>query len=174
MRRYLKKSAIPRKPQQGKSSPLGKKRQDPTANNNRLTPFEPQPEKPRNKDEESELILGDSEEEIRFEVERNMELNDQDAEEDMTNSNFLPIRADYVEFDPEVYRREVDVKRMTLPEKIRKIVSLNPRLSTGEIKRMLSQPEFGGVKLGYFRLRTILRTLDLDTKEKRYRYYRSS
>ena len=43
-----------------------------------------------------------------------------------------------------------------------------------KIKKTLRQPEYGVLKIGYWKLRSLLKSLELDTKEKRYRFYRSA
>lgn len=58
-------------------------------------------------------------------------------------------------------------------ERIKKIVLENPMAGIGEIGRKLRTDKYGNVKIGFFRLYSILRTLTLDTKQKRYRFYRS-
>ncbi len=62
---------------------------------------------------------------------------------------------------------------LPLNEKIKKIVVENPSFGTLSIKRYLYSPRFGFVKIGFFRLRSLLRRLGLETKGKRFRYYRS-
>jgi hypothetical protein len=80
----------------------------------------------------------------------------------------------YIQFDPEKYNRIVNIKVMPIPDKIRDIVGKYPELATRQIQKMLTHPDYGSVKIGYFKLRSLLKALDLDTKEKRYRFYRSA
>jgi len=80
----------------------------------------------------------------------------------------------YVEFTPLAFERKVDVKILPLPEKVRKVVSQFPQLGALKIRKILQHPDFGNVKIGYFKLRSLLKDLDLDTKEKRYRFFRST
>jgi anti-sigma B factor antagonist len=62
---------------------------------------------------------------------------------------------------------------LPLNEKIKKIVVENPSFGAWSIKRYLYSPRFGFVKIDFFRLRSVLRRLGLDTRGKRFRYYRS-
>ncbi len=83
-------------------------------------------------------------------------------------------KVNYIAFDAEKYGRRIDIKVMPVPDKVRDIISQHPELSPRAIRKMLRQPEYGGVKIGYFKLRSLLKSLELDTKEKRYRYHRSA
>ena len=65
------------------------------------------------------------------------------------------------------------LKDLPLTEKIKRVVIENPLSSIGKIRRQLRSERYGFVRVGFFKLRAILKTLELDTKEKRYRYYRS-
>jgi anti-sigma B factor antagonist len=58
-------------------------------------------------------------------------------------------------------------------EKVRKIVSQYPLLSIRQIRKVLKDDRFGGVKINVIKLYRLLKELDLDTKAKRYRFYRS-
>lgn len=80
----------------------------------------------------------------------------------------------YITFDPSKYNRNINIKVMPIPDKIRDIVSKYPELSPRQIQKMLTHPDYGGVKIGFFKLRSLLKALDLETKEKRYRFYRSA
>lgn len=82
--------------------------------------------------------------------------------------------AGYIEFKPLSFEKKVDVKILPLPEKIRRIISQFPQLGTIKIKKILQHPDFGNINIGYFKLRSLLKDLDLDTKEKRFRFYRST
>ncbi len=80
----------------------------------------------------------------------------------------------YVAFETERYKRKLNPQIMPVPDKIRTIVAEHPEYSTRKIRKALRRPEYGNVKIGFFRLRKLLKDLDLDTKEKRYRFYRSA
>ncbi len=62
---------------------------------------------------------------------------------------------------------------LPLTEKVRKIVLENPNNGAWGVMRALNSPRFGYTRLNYFKVRSILKRLNLDTKEKRYRFYRS-
>ena len=68
---------------------------------------------------------------------------------------------------------ELDITQLPIQEKIRKIVSQFPLVSLKQMKKMLKHDEFGREKISLFRLRRILKSLELHTKAKRYRFYRS-
>lgn len=70
-------------------------------------------------------------------------------------------------------RRQVDEIELPLTEKVKKLVTENPLMGPWTLKKQLYSPRFGYTKVGYFKLRTIMKRIGLDTKAKRYRYYRS-
>lgn len=70
-------------------------------------------------------------------------------------------------------QKAIPLKELSLQEKIKKICGEYPLFGLFKIKRMLSHEEFGNVKISIFKLYKILKELNLDTKTKRYRYYRS-
>lgn len=70
-------------------------------------------------------------------------------------------------------KARLDDADLPLNEKIKRVVIDNPHMGAWGIRKALYSPRFGYAKIGYFKLRTILGKLDLETKEKRYRYFRS-
>jgi anti-anti-sigma factor len=80
--------------------------------------------------------------------------------------------------EPKILVKDAPEERLNMAylpvqEKIRKIVAEFPLLATRQIKKMLRHEDFGHHKIGFFKLRIVLKELNLETKEKRYRYYRS-
>lgn len=71
------------------------------------------------------------------------------------------------------HSREIDETLLPMNEKIKKIVLENPILGAWGLKRMLYSPRFGYTKIGLFKLNKILKSLSLNTKTKRFRYFRS-
>ncbi len=69
--------------------------------------------------------------------------------------------------------RMIDDVDLPLNEKIKKLVIENPIMGAWGIKRQLNSPRFGYTRIGFFKLRAIMKRLGLDTKAKRYRFYRS-
>jgi len=69
--------------------------------------------------------------------------------------------------------RAVDDADLPLTEKIKKLALESPAIGPWSIKRLLYSPRFGYTKIGYFKLRSVMRKLGLDSKAKRYRYFRS-
>mgnify|MGYP000935045946 CR=1 FL=1 len=70
-------------------------------------------------------------------------------------------------------RRGIDDVDLPLNEKIKKLVTENPLMTPWGIKRQLNSPRFGYTRIGFFKLRGILKRLGLETRAKRYRFYRS-
>jgi len=68
---------------------------------------------------------------------------------------------------------QLTVSDYPLAEKVKLAVLDNPLAKNKEILRKLRSDQFGKVRIGRFRLRSVLKQLSLDTKEKRYRFYRS-
>lgn len=61
----------------------------------------------------------------------------------------------------------------SIEDKIRQIVYENPDYGTIQIMKTLNTPRFGNVKVGWFRTRKLLKTLNLDSKKKRQEYFQS-
>jgi len=89
------------------------------------------------------------------------------------SNDFATANQHHVEFNPISAERVPDLKLLPLTEKIKKVVAQFPHFGPWKIRKMLRHPEFGNTKVSYFKVRKILKQLDLDTKEKRYRFYRS-
>lgn len=70
-------------------------------------------------------------------------------------------------------KRAVPLNEMSLYGKIKSIVAEYPLLNIRQIKKMLSHKKFGEEKINIIKLYFILRELNLETKKKRYRFYRS-
>jgi len=85
-------------------------------------------------------------------------------ETDLKNYSIIDIEKNYL---------AIDVSKLPLHEKIKKVVSQYPLLSIFKIKKMLSHEEFGHEKVNIFKLYSLLKKLNLETKKKRYRYWRS-
>jgi len=74
----------------------------------------------------------------------------------------------------EISNPVIDLSRLPLNEKIKKLIAEYPLLSIWKIKKLLRDNRFGTVKINIFKLYKTLKELDLESKIKRYRYYRSS
>lgn len=68
---------------------------------------------------------------------------------------------------------KVDESKLPLVEKIKIIVVENPNDGIWQIKKKLYTRRFGFESTGFLKIRDILKKYNLETKEKRYRYYRS-
>jgi len=107
-------------------------------------------------------------------VEKEIEFDfDEDSDGEFDQLESKKNNIGYVEFSPLSMERKIDPAMLPLPEKVRKIVGQFPQLGSFQIKKALKHPDYGTVKIGYFKLRSLLKELDLDTKEKRVRYYKS-
>lgn len=62
---------------------------------------------------------------------------------------------------------------LPLVEKVKRIVVDNPFLGTRGIARELNTEKYGHVKVNWFKMRSILKKLSLDSQDKRHRFYRS-
>ena len=70
-------------------------------------------------------------------------------------------------------RVSLPVKDFPVMEKIKMIVIENPFPGIRGIRKQLKNEKYGKVRLGWFQVRSILKKLNLETKDKRYRFYRS-
>ena len=84
-----------------------------------------------------------------------------------------PEIIDETKFIPLTTTPEIKLGYLPMGEKIKRIVAENPFIGPRKIRKVLKHEKFGNTKVGFFHLRKLLRELDLNSKEKRYRYYRS-
>lgn len=70
-------------------------------------------------------------------------------------------------------QREVDPKSLSVSEKIKHVVRTNPTLTIREIKKTLNSDSYGNSKVSIWKLFLLLRELNMENQEKRFRYYRS-
>jgi len=68
---------------------------------------------------------------------------------------------------------EIDITKLPVTEKIKKVVGQYPLLNLFQIRKMLRHEKFGYTKIGILKLRNLLKILNLENRTKRYRYYRS-
>ncbi len=68
---------------------------------------------------------------------------------------------------------QIDESTLPLVEKIKMIVIDNPNDGVFKIKKKLNTRRFGFEKRGALKILDILKKYDLETREKRYRFYRS-
>jgi len=66
-----------------------------------------------------------------------------------------------------------NLSNLPLHEKIKHIIGYHGILSFKRIKKKLEDPEYGKTKAGYIKLFRLFRGMNLDTEEKRMRFYRS-
>lgn len=70
-------------------------------------------------------------------------------------------------------RPKVDESTLPLVEKIKILVIENPNDGPLQLKKKLNTQRFGFESVGYFKIRDILKKYSLETREKRYRFFRS-
>ncbi len=64
-------------------------------------------------------------------------------------------------------------RSLPLMEKIKRIVIENPFGGARYIAKQLNTEQYGSIRIGFFRMWSILKKLNLENREKRYRFYRS-
>lgn len=68
---------------------------------------------------------------------------------------------------------KIEESALPLVEKIKLLVIENPNDNGWKIRKKLNTDRFGFEKIGIFKITKIFKDYNLDTKEKRYRFYRS-
>ncbi len=68
---------------------------------------------------------------------------------------------------------QVDQRLLPLTEKIKLAIIEDPRRGLFKLRKALRSPQYGSVKIGPWKLYRILKKLNLERSEKRYRFYRS-
>jgi len=68
----------------------------------------------------------------------------------------------------------IDISKLPINEKIKKVVENYPLLTILKIRKMLRHDKFGNTKIGIVKFYRILKSLNLESKKKRYRFYRST
>ena len=79
-------------------------------------------------------------------------------------------------FDPtqiSMTNQRIDPTYLSLQDKIKHLITEKPLLSIGEMKGKLRSASYGKSKVGILKLYFLLKDLNLETKEKRHRFYRS-
>lgn len=77
------------------------------------------------------------------------------------------------EFVPHTLKQDVKLADLPLMEKIKRVVAQNPLLGVFGIRKVLRHEHFGFTRVSLFKLMRLLKELDLNSKDKRYRFYRS-
>lgn len=70
-------------------------------------------------------------------------------------------------------KRTYDPKLMPLTEKVKQVIVEDPTRGVFRVRKALRSEKYGRSKVNFIRVFRLLRKLNLDTKEKRYRFYRS-
>ncbi len=85
----------------------------------------------------------------------------------------IPVDIQEKKFKTLMPNDTMSLKEYPLVEKVKKAVIEIPVSGIREIQKKMNTERYGYIRIGWFRLRSILRSLNLETKEKRFRYYRS-
>ncbi len=128
---------------------------------------------------EPEAVSDDSEDEIIIEDDENEESLDNSANiielpQQQMSVVSEPEKVASKEFKPVDIEPRLDIAKLPLTEKIKKLVTNYPLLSIFQMRKMLRHEKFGHTRVGLLKLYRTLKTLNLDSREKRYRFYRSS
>jgi anti-sigma B factor antagonist len=70
--------------------------------------------------------------------------------------------------------QQINTADLSLEEKIKKIVQENPSFGAFKIKKELNKAKYGYTKIGWFRVRSELARLNLNSKSRRYQFATSS
>ncbi len=153
----------------------------------------------RKEKEELDMVIGEIEEESSAPPEETGSVNIEETEEtveeidleeveeaddssapdkpksrDDTLFSAMDFRRETVhKFVPQLIQQNVKLAELPIQEKIKKVVSQNPLVGLFGIRKILRHEQFGNTKIGIFKLYRLLKEMDLNTKEKRYRFYRS-
>ncbi|TDI86304.1 MAG: anti-sigma factor antagonist [Caldithrix sp.] len=85
----------------------------------------------------------------------------------------LPDLAGPVAKQYSLNKSQVDARMLPLNERIRLVVVEDPNRGALQIKKVLNTSRFGFTKINILKLYNMLKTLNLDSKEKRHRFFRS-
>ena len=111
-----------------------------------------------------------------FEADNHSETQVSDGKEDITID--FEVGAGFgassmTEFIPHTLKQNVKLADLPLMEKVKRVVAQNPLLGVFGIRKVLRHEQFGFTRAGVFQLIRLLKELDLNSKDKRYRFYRS-
>ncbi|MHB2153748.1 STAS domain-containing protein [Calditrichota bacterium GD2] len=76
--------------------------------------------------------------------------------------------------EPIQEERKIDPANLSLEDKIKEIIKEDPSLGAYRIKKRLNTEKYGFTKVGWFKVRSILAAMDLNSKSKRYQFAMSS
>src|SRR5262245_18741984 len=76
-------------------------------------------------------------------------------------------------FRPSFNKPRVDERALPVSEKIKLIIIDNPSLGLFKIRQALNTERFGFVNVNWLQLYQMLRMINLNTRDKRFRFYRS-
>lgn len=101
---------------------------------------------------------------------------EENSETNVTLIDFVPqpdtVSPDETQITKKL-KNDQKLSHMPLVEKVKKIIAESPLIGPFGIKKVLEHQHFGNTKVGIFKLMRLLKELDLNSKAKRYRYYRS-
>ncbi len=76
-------------------------------------------------------------------------------------------------FDPFNIENNIKLSELPIYEKVKRIIAQNPLIGVWGIRKILKHEHFGYTEISLLKLRRLLKELDLNTKKKRFRYFRS-
>ncbi len=146
-----------------------------------LSKYGPEEDKPEADTDFEEIDLSRDEDRSRMVEESEDNINtDTVANEPAEIISFIPnevssstIGEEKTKSIPAALQKDIKLSELPLPEKVKKVIEQNPLLGISGIRKVLRHEHFGFTRVGFFELWQLLRRLDLNSKEKRYRYYRS-
>lgn len=129
---------------------------------------------PKSEDFDTELDMTSKSDELSEEIDITV---DENINPDVENVDVNSVHSTNAAEKRNISKDEnliIDLSKLPLHEKIKKLIAEYPLLDIWKIKKLLKDKRFGTVKISIFKLYRTLKQLDLETKIKRYRYYRSS
>ncbi len=75
---------------------------------------------------------------------------------------------------PQMTADDNTAAELSVEDKVKKIISINPEAGTTQIIRTLNSPQYGGVKIGWFKMRRMLKDMGLDSRKKRFELSRAA
>ncbi len=86
----------------------------------------------------------------------------------------VPSNPPNVASEPKPEERPVDLANLSLEDKIKEIIKEDPSLGAYGIKKRLNTEKYGYTKVGWFKVRSVLAQMGLNSKSKRYQFAMSS
>ena len=130
---------------------------------------------PSTDDRSIEEILENSGVKSKFSIESSEDkiIIDDENELEISIKEEKPKKEQVKEKQKVDHEKQLNIRQLPLPEKIKHIAATYPMLNIFQIRKMLRHEKFGSAKISLIRLYMTLRYLNLESVAKRYRFYRS-